>query len=83
MTGLHLKKTCTYIYELPYSERKELCNIIDINGKWEELGKYIHVAPWNWICDNFLKYSIKCFKKIKENSIETMKFSRRSVFYKN
>lgn len=28
-----------YIYELPYREKKMVCNILDINDKWEELGK--------------------------------------------
>lgn len=41
MSNINLKKTLTYVYELPYSERKELCDIIDMNYKWEELGKYI------------------------------------------
>ncbi|RXG53478.1 Serine/threonine-protein kinase pelle [Armadillidium vulgare] len=27
-----------YIYELPYTERKCLCNILDINDQWERLG---------------------------------------------
>lgn len=34
------KKTHIYVYEMPYCERKEFCNIIDLNDKWEELGKY-------------------------------------------
>lgn len=33
-----------FIYELPYTERKEFCNIIDINDKWEELGNYINLT---------------------------------------
>ncbi|XP_022180102.1 serine/threonine-protein kinase pelle-like isoform X2 [Myzus persicae] len=37
MSNLNLNKK-TYIYELPYAERKEFCNIIDMNDKWEELG---------------------------------------------
>lgn len=37
MSNLNLNKK-TYIYELPYTERKEICNIIDMNDKWEELG---------------------------------------------
>lgn len=41
MSSNSLKKTCIYVYELPYTERKELCDIIDMNEKWEELGKYI------------------------------------------
>lgn len=44
MTNIKLNKTCTYIYEMPYSEREELCNIIDINDKWKELGKYVYIA---------------------------------------
>ncbi|KAK4878466.1 hypothetical protein RN001_010972 [Aquatica leii] len=27
-----------YVYDLPHSERKELCRILDQNNKWEELG---------------------------------------------
>lgn len=34
-----MKKPITYVYELPYSERKNFCDIIDMNEKWEELGK--------------------------------------------
>lgn len=41
MSNISLKKTCIYVYELPYTERKELCDIIDMNEKWEELGKYM------------------------------------------
>jgi len=41
MSNVNLKKTHIYVYELPYSERKELCDIIDMNDQWEELGKYI------------------------------------------
>jgi len=41
MGNIDLKITHIYVYELPYTERKEFCNIIDINDKWEELGKYI------------------------------------------
>jgi len=37
MSNLNLNKI-TYIYELPYAERKEFCNIMDMNDKWEELG---------------------------------------------
>ncbi|XP_060876745.1 serine/threonine-protein kinase pelle-like [Metopolophium dirhodum] len=37
MSNSNLNKI-TYIYELPYTERKEFCNIMDINDKWEELG---------------------------------------------
>ncbi|CAI6360567.1 unnamed protein product [Macrosiphum euphorbiae] len=39
MSNLNLNKI-TYIYELPYAERKEFCNIMDMNDKWEELGGY-------------------------------------------
>ncbi|XP_025191392.1 serine/threonine-protein kinase pelle isoform X2 [Melanaphis sacchari] len=43
MSNLNLNQK-TYIYELPYTERKELCNIIDMNDKWEELGgKYMKI----------------------------------------
>lgn len=35
------KKTNIYVYKLPYTERKEFCDIIDLNDKWEELGKYM------------------------------------------
>jgi len=41
MGNVDLKVTHVYVYELPYTERKEFCNIIDINDKWEELGKYV------------------------------------------
>lgn len=40
MSDRNLKKSNIYVYELPYTERKEFCNIIDLNDKWEELGKY-------------------------------------------
>ncbi|XP_069988358.1 uncharacterized protein [Penaeus vannamei] len=31
-----------YIYDLPYTERKLLCNILDVNNVWEKLGgKYM------------------------------------------
>ena len=31
----------TYVYELPFTERKQLCNILDMNKQWEILGKII------------------------------------------
>lgn len=43
MSTACLKKTFIYIYDLPYTERKEFCNIIDMNDKWEELGKYVYL----------------------------------------
>ena len=27
-----------YVYELPYTERKMLCNILDMDDQWERLG---------------------------------------------
>ncbi|XP_029346631.1 serine/threonine-protein kinase pelle isoform X2 [Acyrthosiphon pisum] len=39
ISNLNLNKI-TYIYELPYAERKEFCSIMDMNDKWEELGGY-------------------------------------------
>lgn len=39
MSNTNTKKTFVYVYDLPYTERKELCDIIDMNDKWEELGK--------------------------------------------
>ncbi|KAG1670935.1 Serine/threonine-protein kinase pelle [Nymphon striatum] len=36
------KKSCTYIYEIPFAERKQLCNILDADERWEELaGSYM------------------------------------------
>lgn len=29
-----------YVYQLPYSERMQLCRILDMNDKWEILGKF-------------------------------------------
>lgn len=43
MSTAGIKMPNVFIYELPYTERKEFCNIIDINDKWEELGKYISI----------------------------------------
>lgn len=37
-----MKKPIIYVYELPYCERKEFCDLIDMNEKWEELGKYLN-----------------------------------------
>lgn len=39
MKNVNTKKPITYVYELPYRERKKFCDIIDMNEKWEELGK--------------------------------------------
>jgi hypothetical protein len=30
----------TYIYDLPYRQRRELRDILDENDKWEDLGKF-------------------------------------------
>ena len=31
--------TKMYVYELPYTERKKLCSILDMGNQWEILGK--------------------------------------------
>lgn len=33
------RKNIKYVYQLPYSERMQLCRILDMNDKWEILGK--------------------------------------------
>uniref|UniRef100_A0A2S2RB22 non-specific serine/threonine protein kinase n=1 Tax=Sipha flava TaxID=143950 RepID=A0A2S2RB22_9HEMI len=38
MKNSNMKKPITYVYELPYRERKKFCDIMDMNEKWEELG---------------------------------------------
>lgn len=43
MSERNIKKSNIYVYELPYTERKEFCNIIDLNDKWEELGKCVSI----------------------------------------
>lgn len=39
MNDVKFKKPSMFIYELPYAERTQFCNIMDMNGKWRELGK--------------------------------------------
>lgn len=39
MNNVNNKKPNVFIYELPYTERNQFCNIMDMNGKWRELGK--------------------------------------------
>nr|APU52028.1 interleukin-1 receptor-associated kinase-1 [Penaeus penicillatus] len=36
-----------YIYDLPYTERKLLCNILDVNNVWEKLGGRHMRYPWS------------------------------------
>lgn len=52
MENRDLKKTHIYVYELPYSERKEFCNIIDLNDKWEDLGKYYNMYLYRYTIYN-------------------------------
>ncbi|VVC27834.1 Protein kinase, ATP binding site,Protein kinase domain,Serine/threonine-protein kinase, active site,Death [Cinara cedri] len=42
MSSNTIKKSNVFIYELPYTERMEFCNIIDMNNEWKDLGgKYM------------------------------------------
>ena len=37
-------KNIKYVYDLPYSERSEICNILNQNDKWEELAGKSHIS---------------------------------------
>lgn len=40
MSRAHQKQEeIKYVYDLPYTVRKRLCNILDSNNQWETLGK--------------------------------------------
>ena len=34
----------TYLADIPYSVRKELCGQLDLNAKWRDLGMFVYLA---------------------------------------
>ncbi len=43
-----------YVYELPYEKRKMICDLLDINDKWKELGKCVQYCSYIRILEHII-----------------------------